>query len=35
MDEDTIYLVDIDHKGCKTYQLELHEEEVAWTYLTR
>jgi hypothetical protein len=27
MDEDTIYLVDIDHEGCKTYQLELHEEE--------
>ena len=29
MDEDTIYLVDIDYEGCKMYQLELHEEEVA------
>lgn len=29
MDDDTIYLVGIDHEGCKMYQLELHEEEVA------
>ena len=29
MDDNTIYLVDIDHEGCKMYQLELHEEEVA------
>ena len=29
LDDDTIYLVDIDHEGCKMYQLELHEEEVA------
>jgi hypothetical protein len=29
MDDNTIYLVDIDHEGCKMYQLELHEEAVA------
>ena len=29
MDDNTIYLVDIDHEGWKPYQLELHEEEVA------
>jgi hypothetical protein len=27
LDDQTIYLVDIDHEGCKTYQLELHEDE--------
>ena len=29
LDDDTIYLVDIDHEDWKPYQLELHEEEVA------
>lgn len=29
MDEDTIYLVDIDHEGYKMHQLELQEEAVA------
>ena len=29
LDDDTIYLIDIDHEGCKMYQLELYEEEVA------
>ena len=27
MDDNTIYLIDIDHEDYKMYQLELHEEE--------
>ena len=29
MDDNTIYLVDIDHEGYKMYQLELQKEAVA------